>query len=69
MKKILEAKCESIAEIEISDMIRIGGFGLKYQEALEFAKDDGFETLKEFWDFFKQHYRLPFKGVVITWRS
>lgn len=65
---IKKVECQSIVDIEISDMIRIAGMGITdYKEALEFAREDGFKDLKSFWQIFKNHYKLPFKGVIITW--
>jgi hypothetical protein len=31
------------------------------------AQDDGFESIGDFVGFFRDHYGLPFEGVLIRW--
>lgn len=67
-RKIGEAVCEDTASVWIyDDHINVGG---RYFPPLDlFAKADGLSSWAEMRDFFREHYGLPFKGVIIYWRD
>ena len=63
--------CISVQDIIIhyGDGIRLekNGITMSFQEEEILAKKDGFECRDDFINFFKNHYGLPFKGVLIKW--
>jgi hypothetical protein len=48
--------------------IEVGGMYLSHKFAEDFSINDGFNCLDDFIDFFKNHYGLPFNGILISWR-
>lgn len=73
-RKLGEAEVESIEDIEIE----IDFFGSSVyrcsidateDEAREIAKADGFDCLKDFFDFFLHHYGQNFTGKIIKWKN
>lgn len=67
---ILENECISCQAIKIDDIpegpnIRIGGRQLSPAEALNLARNDGFDSLTDFWNFFAG----GFEGYVVHWTN
>lgn len=65
--------CKSVQQIIITRnvMYAVAERG-RYLEPLkditiQFVKEDGFDTINEFYNFFKNNYGLPFEGVLIKW--
>jgi hypothetical protein len=66
--KLGEEICLSVQPIEIEDtFVRLDGITLGVPEMSKLARADGFASLGEFYDFFSEHYRLPFRGELIKW--
>ena len=68
-RKLMETACVDVQDVSIysSGGVRVGGQRLDDGQANEFAKSDGFASRDEFLDFFREHYGLPYRGVVIKW--
>ena len=47
--------------------IYLDGLQLSKDECIEFAKADGFKDLDVFFDFFEDHYGLPYSGFWHVW--
>lgn len=70
-------KCEPIlfshisgvqeVRIELEGGIYIDGRRLKVEEADRFAVADGFTSVTEFYEFFRDTHGLPFEGDLIHW--
>jgi hypothetical protein len=66
--------CKSVEKIRI-DKYSLRTYNKKYKTDVIynlgtmniFAKKDGFKNENEFLNFFKNHYGLPFEGVLIKW--
>ena len=67
--KLLEAKCTKVNNILISDDydIYLDEIELNFFDAWKLALRDGFKVQEDFFLFFKNHYGLPFKGLLIKW--
>lgn len=61
--------CKGIKDIKIAkENLQIGKVSyINYRDLDEFAIKDGFKNWKQLTDFFRSHYGLPFKGVIIEW--
>jgi len=69
-RKLRDATCTKITPVHIAEW---GGFlclfldGVLILDDHEFAKDDGFETSKQFYEFFEKTHGLPFYGSLFEW--
>lgn len=74
-RKLGEAVVESITQIKLdSGYITIHkpkwDFTLDSWQVQDFVKADGFDSVEDFWDFFKEHYGWEaVEMVVIKWRD
>lgn len=74
-RKLGEAVVESITQIELdSGYITIHkpkwDFTLESWQVRDFVKADGFDSVEDFWNFFKEHYGWEaVEMVVIKWRD
>lgn len=73
-RKLGEAVVKSIGRIVLHERDSIGGisregeFPLTYWEMEILAKNDGFKSVDDFWDFFNAHYDIrPIEMNVIRW--
>ena len=76
-RKLAETTCKNVFGIEIKSKTEIvvtgqhlaypGSVSLGYDDMLDLAMADGFETISEFTAFFENQYGLPFAGEVIQW--
>ncbi len=73
-QKLGEAEVESVEDIDIE----IGFFGsfvdwcgmeATEDEVREIAKADGFDCIRDFLAFFRDHYGDNFKGKIIKWKN
>ena len=68
-RQLGSARCVYVAEVEVHEnFLRVNGSILSVEDALCFAKKDGFRTVKAFRKWFRDHYGLPFFGVLIVWQ-
>lgn len=68
-RKLLDTTCKLVFPIQIFDknLIRLEGVSYGRRRVEQIARNDGFETVEEFIEFFQEHYGLPFEGLLITW--
>lgn len=74
-RKLGQEVCTAIQTIEINnERGRFGSVVIDGQphripdlDILTLASRDGFANVSDFFDFFRQQYELPFKGVLIKW--
>ncbi len=68
-RKLGEAICKDVPEIYINSygQVVIGTNFLTLTETNKLSKDDGFNTIADFIDFFRQTHGLPFDGLLIKW--
>ena len=60
--------CKSVTSIMIRDAgIEIGGVCLSWMDTEIMARDDGFESVVEFFAFFEAQYGLPVELELIRW--
>jgi len=60
--------CVSVKPIVISESsIQLDGLLLLGNQVDRLAEADGFETIDEFFKFFRDTHGLPFEGVLIEW--
>ncbi len=66
-RKLGEAICKSVEQITIEEnsSIVVGVDFLDAPQEIELAKDDGFDLLADFLDFFRKTHGLPFYGLLI----
>lgn len=70
---LFDTSCKSVEPVEIhATHIKIGGRILSMKERVKLAKNDGFDSLAEFYDFFIETYGLakekPLTNLeLITW--
>ena len=67
-----EATCSEVVPVVFRDGVFgidvvVDGEVLTQRETQRFARDDGFQTIDEMLDFFRQHHGLPFRGDLVTW--
>lgn len=82
-RKLLDAECTRVRPVEITHMgIALDGHQLYAGDApayaggvdpehydSDFARADGFGTFQDMREFFEKEHGLPFKGLLIEWRS
>lgn len=82
-RKLMDAKCVRVREVEITGVnILLDGRPLFAGDAPayaggvdpeqydgDFARADGFDSFGDMADFFQKTHGLPFKGLLIEWRS
>lgn len=82
-RKLLDAECVRVRPVEIDHMgVTLDGRKLYagYTPAYlggpepncydgDFAMADGFDTFQDMCEFFEAEHNLPFKGLLIEWRS
>lgn len=66
-QKLREAPCISVEAITIYKRVEVSGRWLTSGEVEKLAKADGFETVDQFFDFFRKEHGLPFRGLLIKW--
>lgn len=78
---LLEAQCTAVARISINQRrvgrglsvvqqeISLDGLSLVGREIDWFCKDDGFGSSVELFQWFEREHGLPFRGVLIKWKS
>lgn len=70
-RKLKEATCTDVLPLHIdeSGVFFVSGQGLTQHELARLAHSDtdGLLDVGAFVDFFKEHYGLPFDGVLISW--
>ena len=68
-RKIGEGRCLSVEEVEIYETnTYIAGKRLVFPGDIEFARAEGFESVKEYYEFFKGEYGLPaMELLLIKW--
>ena len=67
-RKLLEDKCKRASKIEIGERyVKVDGNLLDPLERTALAVADGFLGPAGFYEFFRERYGLPFKGVLIGW--
>jgi len=71
-RKLEEVICTRISHIVLTEQDislgnTLGGVFCSKSECRAFARDDGFDSLDDFRAWFRDHYSLPFYGVVIGW--
>ncbi len=60
--------CRSVRNIAITETaIWVNGEYCSYEERHRFANLDGFTDEDDFRAWFRDHYGLPFRGVLIVW--
>ena len=69
-EKFAEVECTGVAKISISDECP---WAITEQEGVVLYKtrlheQEGFINAKEFIEFFKNHYGLPFEGYIHAWK-
>ncbi len=68
VRGLKDVTCRSVQDIEITEVdISIGGHLLGYGRRRMLIERDGFDSLDDFRAFFRHHYGLPFRGVLIVW--
>lgn len=72
-RKLGETDCTELLPFVISgfpwSFWYLNGNYLSEDEMVGLAKADGFETWRDLWYFLRDHYGLPFEGVVIRWEE
>lgn len=73
-RKFMTAECKGVYPIAINQTasrryVRINAMQLSDYSLAEFAFDDGFSSVNEFFDFFIDQYGLPFNGHWIVWKT
>lgn len=68
-RKIGEVICKNVEQFTIEENyeIFIGVRCLELEEKYNLAKADGFDSFRDFVDFFIKRYGLPFYGLIIKW--
>lgn len=67
-RKLADAVCVSVDEIRITEFgVKLNGDTLHSRQVGELARQDGFDSISEFKDFFRSHYGLPFYGELLRW--
>jgi len=68
-RKLKEVICKDVSQltIEKNGDIIVGIDCLDSWQEYKLACDDGFRTLGDFLDFFRNTYGLPFYGLLIMW--
>jgi len=67
-RKIGEGRCISVDEIVIYETgIVLSGKWLTALEEEKLTAADGFDTSREFYEFFNEEYGLPLWGLLIKW--
>ena len=65
-----EVICRATADVVINERkIVFAGRVLESSEEKYLAGNDGFDTVKDFRAWFRDHYGLPFHGVLIVWNK
>lgn len=69
-EKILTVVCVEVlpVELEAGFKMKLNGKSLNFLEQQKIADADGFVNLYAFYNWFIEHYGLPFSGVMIKWR-
>ena len=63
-----EGVCKGTQKIAIEDdAVYVDGIQLTESELTDFAVNDGFDSVSDFWDWFNQYQ--PFKGKIIHWTN
>lgn len=71
-RMLIDAKCADISSVNIFDdagdvSVVIAYRRLSRNECQELATADGFDSLDEFVQFFRENHGLPFDGLMIEW--
>lgn len=71
-RPLADAVVTEVARIEIDftgGYILVNGKQVGFNAIRRFVKKDGFDSISDFWQFFKKQYNDPiFHGVLIKWR-
>lgn len=68
-RKLREATCDGADPVLLTEGDWfLGGPTLTPAERVALARADGFESVTDFLDFFRDAHGLPFRGVLIRWR-
>jgi hypothetical protein len=59
-----------VSDIELTSMhrIKLAGLILNFEDAIAFAKADGFPSPGAMFEWFDNTHGLPFEGIVIIWK-
>ena len=68
-RKLREDVCLDVRQVTIENdqRVTVGAAALNWPEVKAFAKEDGFESTADFFDFFENTHGLPFNGLLIEW--
>jgi hypothetical protein len=65
---LIESTAIAVQDIKIEeDSVYLDDCELDEENLLKLAKDDGFESIDDFFDFFCSVHKLPFQGQLIKW--
>lgn len=65
-----ESVITEVTPISITeDLVSLGSNELALEQTWSLAKADGFNTLKDFFEWFRFTHGLPFYGVLIKWKD
>ena len=69
-RKLGEAEVESVDDIHITYItVETNKKTLNKGELMKLAQADGFDCIRDFLEFFNDHYGNNFKGKVIKWKN
>lgn len=69
-RKLGEAKIAAIRRLTIYEAgVYLNGEQLVGEALIAFVRADGFNSVDEFFAFFRDHYGLPFVGRVVYWTA
>lgn len=67
-EKLLECICTEVKDISIYENgVSINRVMINVKELEQLAKDDGFNHMGEFIEWFESYYGFPFDGEIIKW--
>ena len=70
-KRIATVQCKRVCDIQIENQPRpiliMDGVKASNTSVKLLAENDGFDTVDEFYEFFRFTYGLPFDGLLIWW--
>lgn len=67
-RKLKDTTCKNIRGIKIKrGSVTIEGLG-DVINIDKFARDDGFKSMHDFYNFFETNHGFPFEGALIEWR-
>lgn len=69
-KEIKQVVCENVEPVVVDGMgVLVAGRALSPKEATELAASDGFESTEAMIQFFRENYKIPYCGKLVTWRE